>query len=131
MSVWTHVNGQIRLDKWDKEPKPPFLGKMAIFTVNTHGEYARKMLSECEVPCGSEGSLRWEFHQDPPSSSVCWGYISIDGDLRDYDNINEILEWLKSSTAELHIRQGILQIVIEGRGPQILSYDYKNGWNLK
>ena len=130
MSVWTHVNGQIRLDNWDREPKLPFLGKMAIFTVNTYGEEARKLLSECEVPYGSEGSLRWEFHQDPPSSSVCWGYISIDGDLRDYDNINEIIEWLQNSTKELNIRQGIIQVETEGLDVRILSYDSKNGWSL-
>ncbi len=131
MSVWTHINGQIRLDNWNREPKQPDLGKMAIFTVNTQSEEARQMLSECEVPHGSEGSLRWKFHQDPPSNSVSWGYISIDGDLRDYDNVNEILEWIKTSTAELNIRQGILQVEIEGLNTLILSYDYNNGWSLK
>jgi hypothetical protein len=62
--------------------------------------------------------------------SVYWGYISIDGDLRDYDNINEILEWIKSMTIALNIRQGMLQIETEGLDTRILSYDCNNGWKL-
>lgn len=125
MSIWTQVNGQIRLDKFYGEPEPD-LGKMAIFTVNTHGEDARKMLSECEVPCGSEGSLRWKFHKNVSSNSVCWGYISIDGDLRDYDNVNEIVEWLNNYIKGRVVRQGVLQVQT-GLKVKFISYNHDSG----
>lgn len=129
MSQWTHVSGIIRVDSIvdrgvtkEKEKKllEDFLGPICSYDDEESSE-------QCHLPCGSEGSLRYEVsitghaNEEPGyfSASVSRGHISIWGDLRDYNDFQEILNWFKSLCSSIQkeigywVRDSILTIDVE------------------
>jgi hypothetical protein len=125
MSLWTHVNGSIRIDDMSLEEK---------------GLGYRTTLETLfgSLPTGSEGPLR----VDIVATHVCgstsqpdgtwkdthynW-VVTITGDLRDYGHtkkeINDIIKWVKQATKNLWIRSGIVEIEVESQKPFLLHYD--------
>lgn len=123
MSQWTHVAAVIRFDDIkivaDKTPFAPELGHTCSF------EDDPTKWNACDVPCGSEGSLRYYVWNNPDLSDMAAYTVMIWGDLRDYDNSDEIIDYLKRITKGKLIRQGTATIAIEGR--KTLTLLYNNG----
>jgi len=140
MSQWTHVAGVIRIDGMpfvvglNQEQERAEIHKMVGNTCS-YDDDAPKW-DACNVPCGSEGSLQYSYsfadHDEATegfiaSTSLSRSAIAIWGDLRDYDNENEIIEWFKGTLAKFQpnhpenkglfsIRDALLSIEVEGQG---------------
>ena len=107
MSQWTHVAGIIRVDGMgsllgmtspdEKQAIEKVIGKTTDF-ISSYEEY-----DECTVPCGSEGSLQYKVDIHGGNSSLYRGAVTIWGDLRDYDNTNEIVSWFKKTLESFNI----------------------------
>lgn len=95
MSVWTHVSGTIRLDAFrlnmaDSLTKDDF---DKIFIQSTWDNYNEN----CNMPCGSEGSIEYSVKISDKLNHISNSYVlTFTGDLRRYDNIDEIVNWWKS-----------------------------------
>lgn len=128
MSQWTHVNGSIRIDGLeiipgaDEKSIKALMGRMVFYADS------QKKWDACTVPCGSEGSL----HYVPikaGSGIVLWTVV-IWGDLRDYDNVEEIKEWFTGIVDSLQpghgrglfIRSAVLEIAVEYREVVVLVF---------
>ena len=119
MSTWTHVIGGIRLDGFAFQKTDESKLKK-IFIQSTFYNWNKK----CNMPCGSEGSIRYKIirNEDESCLNVC--QIALWGDLRDYDSdrINkEFKIWLESVKNKLNkegflIRQLILTAECEDGG---------------
>lgn len=141
MSVWTHVNAQIRLDSIEiitgsiQEDLEDIIGPMYL-------PYADEIALEwpitdnenkVKLPTGSEGSLHIKVNKNPEESSTASHVISIYGDLRDFDNYKEIEKWFKNLCEDLEdkekcravgIRQAVCQIEVEFSNPRQIVLIY-------
>ena len=109
MSTWTHVCGAIRIDD--------------IRQIS--GGTLAKALAHWQtlVPEGSEGELNVTGWENPSVNSLASYTITVHGDLRDYDTPQEIVDWLNGRcTVPAAIRNGCVQIEVEGRDPVIWQY---------
>lgn len=139
MSQWTHVGGVIRIDGipslagLNQEQEKAEIQKMLGNTCSYDDDESK--WDACNVPCGSEGSLQHSYsfvgHDDVgkgfiASSSLTRSAIGIWGDLRDYDDEQEIINWFKGILAKFQpnhpenkglfsIREALLSIEVEGR----------------
>ncbi len=111
MSQWTHVAAVIRFDslRIDSEIEKKFkpdLGVTCTF------ESEEKEWDACNVPKGSEGSLQHHTWENPHTHSLSAYTCMIWGDLRDYNNITEIVTYLNRITDEKLVRQlsGVIQV---------------------
>lgn len=117
MSIWTHVSGTIRLDsiRFNKEDTLTKRDFDKIFKVCTWHKWNKN----CNMPLGSEGSIQYSLWTNPDLSHVASYQLTFRGDLRSYDNIDEIIEWWKSLTQKfkeighLMIREGVLEAHVE------------------
>lgn len=116
MSQWTHVNCSIRFDGIPGLTPPPTLGKTVGFDDD------EKEWVECDVPCGSEGSLKHELSEGHPGSATRF-VASIYGDLRDYRDVSEITAYLKRIVTGQAVRSGVAEIDVEREGKILLVYD--------
>lgn len=143
MSQWTHVSGIIRVDSFVDEEvtkeKEEKLLKGLLGPIRNYDE--EKSSEQCHLPCGSEGSLKYEVsitgyaHREPDyfSASVSRGHISIWGDLRDYEDYQEILDWFKSLCSSMEkeigysVRDSILTIDVDFKKYLHCFYDTQLG----
>lgn len=110
MSQWTHVAGIIRFDGLflGEELFPqPDLGKTC------HYDSQQEDWDLCNVPCGSEGSLQHSLHTNPDEASMARWVASFWGDLRDYSNEREIVDYFNRMVKERMIRQGCFTVDVE------------------
>lgn len=147
MSQWTHVAGVIRIDGMpslvglNQEQERAEIQRMIGNTCGSYDDASK--WDACNVPCGSEGSLQYGYsfygHDEVvsgflASSSLSRGAITIWGDLRDYDDENEIIEWFKGIMAKFQpkhpenkgnfgIRDALLSIRVEGRGKKVCVWN--------
>ena len=130
MSQWTHVCGLIRIDSmWD-------VRKSLIDSFGKTYKYADSIEAweACTVPTGSEGSVQYDIVNTRDEKkfalsggSITFGYVAIHGDLRDYDDANEIYEWIKNAcgneeTAGWWVRSCCVRVEIE-YGKSFIIYD--------
>lgn len=111
MSVWTHVLGTIRFDNWfafDLTAYEPDVGIPCTF------EDDIEQWDKCNIPCGSEGSLTISKWEAPNETSVARYTITIFGNLRDYDNEQEIIDYFNRITKDQDIRQACFTFEVEG-----------------
>ena len=104
MSQWTHVCGCIRVDTiplhvlglrdYDFEN---LLKKQFGETWSYDDENEEDKYDKCSVPKGSEGSIQYKIQKTGSENNMTWGLITIWGDLRDFDDPQEIFEWIKKS----------------------------------
>lgn len=124
MSIWTHVNGNIRIDslRFDNNEISTIkniLGKIIHFDDNDY---------KTNLPCGSEGSLEYNIVENPNESDISAFSVSIFGDLRDYDDVDYIEKWFNNILNEFLIRNAVLEINVEGQQNIILySVDDEKG----
>ncbi|MCP3681274.1 MAG: hypothetical protein GY861_01160 [bacterium] len=113
MSQWTHVNGSIRIDALRiigmPQPNLKELFKTASF------EDDSAVWDNCNVPIGSEGSIAVSIWENPSDSAVTAYTVGIFGDLRDYEDEEEIVKWFTDiiENKGLMIRDAIISIKIE------------------
>ncbi len=112
MSYWTHVNCIMRVDEvYGYTPDGAILRD--LFKTCTY-DSSEKEFAECNVPCGSEGSLQVSIWISPSEYGVDRYTVSIFGDLRDYEETRhqEIVEWLNHmiQDKELMIRDGVMTV---------------------
>ena len=121
MSQWTLVAGIIRIDSLDCEVKnvtvKDFKEKLKnIFGETCNWNSSDKKIKACTVPKGSEGSLQYKINKTGSDGSISWGEISIYGDLRNYEDVEEIFNWVKKCCSHNNlfwIRQCSVQIEVE------------------
>ena len=130
MSVWTHVAGIIRIDdiRFNNEI-PDFdkiIGKECLFDSPTEVWDDMECRPEDYLPMGSEGSLEKSVWINPDKSCMSSYTVSIFGDLRDYENSENIIEWFKNKINEINEIKGVRQAVIisETEGKEPLSWHY-------
>jgi hypothetical protein len=121
MSQWAHVNGSIRIDGiTGLLPNPDF--KSMFRTCNY--EDPEDKWKACNVPKGSEGSLKINIWQNPDDSCMARFTINIFGDLRDYENKDEIKNWFTDicTKHDLMIRDAVLTCDIEYNSISVFTF---------
>jgi hypothetical protein len=80
------------------------------------------------IPCGSEGSIEYEIIENPSKSALAAYVVAIWGDLRDYDDTDEIAAWFNKVLYDsgLFIRQAILTIECENGSSKTIVYKDKD-----
>jgi enterochelin esterase-like enzyme len=116
MSIWTHVLGAVRIDSLPGFPKLD-IGKTCTFDDD------EKAWDECDVPCGSEGSLNVLVWENPHKSSLAKYTVTVFGDLRDYDDKEEIIQYFNRIIKNQMIREAFFVIDVEGSEPDKYHYD--------
>ena len=116
MSVWTHVCGSIRFDGIAGLTPEPDCGIPYTFDDD------EVQWSKCNIPCGSEGSLTISVWNNPYESSLASKTISIFGDLREYQNEQEIIDYFERITKGQMIRQAFYTFHVEGKEARNFVY---------
>jgi len=126
MSTWTHIAATIRYDALRIPGMPsmkPDLGKTCSFD-STESEW-----DACNVPCGSEGSLQHSLWVNPNVTHMAAYVVTIWGDLRDYQDVEEVIDYLKRITGKkMLVRGGVAQIEVSYAGTVVLHYEDEKGW---
>lgn len=129
MSKWTHVAGIIRIDSFRFDEKTTeeevsrikeSLGKILTYKDLYNCKIGDNL--ETNVPMGSEGTLEYTIHINPEISCVSSYTVSIFGDLRDYAESEEIIQWFDCMCSKFLIRQAVIQIDVEGEDTIIHKY---------
>ncbi len=140
MSQWTHVAGIIRIDS--------MVAVMSRGPDSTEDNLRRRLgeiwnydsdyipTSNESTPSGSEGSIQYDIVKTGNKHSLSWGHIVIWGDLRDFDDPNEIYDWLGNSLVTIHeggisIRDIIVSIVVEHSNQYIIFQDDQGDGDIR
>lgn len=107
MSAWVHVAGIVRIDMFrfpeegENDEKEiielmtnNFGKELSFYDKTDKWEDAYKH-PEYYLPFGSEGSLKMSVWINPDICYMAAVTVSIFGDLRDYTDVNKIIEWFK------------------------------------
>ncbi len=123
MSQWTHVNASIRFDS--------IMG-MGLPSKEELGVICRwedENWADSVLPKGSEGSIEYTIVKTGSKNSIANTVIVFTGDLRDYEDLDEILTYFKTLTKGKFIRSGILEISVEYQSPKLFRFDNdKKDW---
>jgi len=114
MSIWTHVNSSIRFDHMHGLQDKFDFGR--IINYDTEGNW------DTIVPCGSEGSLEISIWENPDKSCMAAYTVNIFGDLRDYENDKEIINYFNSIVKGKMIRSGFFSI--ECNRERFFNFDF-------
>lgn len=106
MSVWTHVAATIRFDD-----------------IRVLGMTKLKPDLNQDIPEGSEGALDYYTWINPEKAHAAAYTTMIWGDLRDYDSVDKVIEYLNRVTAEKLVRQGIAEIHVEYHDPVVVRFN--------
>ena len=99
MSIWTHVTGIIRLEtglKLDNNDIENLIGKRILYKAPKELKDEYKEHPERFMPKGSTGSLNFHVYNNQNKYELPSCIISIFGDLEDYSDTDEIINWFKS-----------------------------------
>ena len=131
MSQWTHVCGCIRIDSLNHKT-------MKDLIRNAMGEtlyYSSSMLKweeaeehpERYTPMGSEGGIEYDIWENPNHNHLDAYVVTIWGDLRDYNDVQEIADWFNKIiyNSNFLIRDAVLSIDVEFQDKTVLLYKYK------
>ena len=115
MSQWTHIDVAIRIDGI------PALGSEHPDFGNTV-KYSddEEAWDKCNVPCGSEGSLQYNVIEY--GDGLPWLAIQIWGDLRNYEDVDEIIDYLNRCCDGHSVRSGIGEIDVEYKPKIVVQY---------
>lgn len=114
MSTWTHVAGSIRIDDFST-------------TIEEHKKKAAEIIRTAfkNIPCGSEGPFNLKIYINRQLHYFAAFVLTIYGDLRDYDNIEEIENWFNSVCSKFIIRQAVLTIECDNGQSKTITYKEK------
>ena len=119
MSQWTHVCATFRIDALDR-----------VLSNDTIESVIGKPIGFCEfveegvkyLPKGSEGSLKYELIENPDKGTVAAYVLVVYGDLRDYDNIDEIELWFRKGACSFSLlRQAVCTVEVEDRETFVIA----------
>lgn len=117
MSTWTHVAGVVRVDairmgmatevNWDD-----IFGKECLWEADPEVWKDADEHPEKYMPCGSEGTLQKTVWTNPEKSSMAAYTVGIFGDLRDWYDIDVIVEWFKKivRSEDLWVRSAVITV---------------------
>ena len=125
MSIWTHVLGSIRFDGIPGLTPEPDCGIPCTF------EDDEKQWDKCNIPCGSEGSLIISIWDNSFESSLASNTISIFGDLRSFDDEQQIIDYFERITKGRMIRQAFYTFYVEGSKERNFIYKDKGFLEIK
>ena len=112
MSQWTHVCGAIRIDGLMVKHGPA----KSLIGAKMHEN----------KPTGSEGPIDLDFtytgYEEEYGGSLNIGTISVSGDLRDYDDYEEIFRWVEELRVSLKPYMMFRSICI------LIEVEYKQLW---
>lgn len=126
MSNWTHVAAIFRIDSFSHN-----LNFTEIFGKELNYNDPMDKWEEAEVhpeqflPLGSEGSLNMSVWENPNASCVASYTVSVFGDLRSHDSIDEIIKWFDKHCDAVWIRQAVITVYNEYYGTQTKTYKYE------
>lgn len=123
MSTWTHVAAIIRIDAakgffgpQNKEDIKEVLGP--VIDWDNWDERGN-----CTLPCGSEGSLKYDIWENKHDSSVAAFTVAVFGDLRDYYETDSIKKWFDFFCSKFLIRQAVCLAQTEGCEAKVFKYE--------
>jgi len=124
MSTWTHVAGVIRFDGIaGLGDKGPDMGDTVSFDDD------ETAWENCDVPCGSEGSLQYAKWTNPDNSCMARWTVSVFGDLRDYgneaDDTQVIVNYFNRVIKDKMVRSGCFIIRVEYQAEFTYRYDFE------
>lgn len=118
MSTWTHIAGVIRFDGLAGISKDPVLGNTVKY------EDKEDAWDKCDVPMGSEGSLEYTIRRNPDPSCMALNVVTIFGDLRDYDDTDEVIAYFNRIVEGQMVRNGVFTVEVEsGESRQFVYTD--------
>lgn len=128
MSQWTHVNASFRLNSFGRiedEELINIFGKSVDFYNMDEVEYDENWEvkdKEKYLPIGSEGTLEMSVWHNPNKSHMASTTVSVFGDLRDYNDFDEIERWFNRCCGACFIRQAFCQVEVEGLGTKVFQF---------
>ena len=128
MSNWTHVAGIIRVDRIRVDDDAEELDFDEILGKECLWDSSRKVWDDAlknpdkYMPMGSEGSLQKSVWVNPNKGHVTSYTVSIFGDLRDHDNISEIIDWFIKKCNLLWVRNAVITVENERYGTKTYTY---------
>lgn len=131
MSQWTHVCGCIRIDSIThqgmEEKIKEALGDIISYDSPSNDWDMADCCPELFTPFGSEGGIKYSIWENPKHNHIAAYTVSIWGDLRDYQNVDEIKQWFNKVlyNSNLIIRDAVLSVDVEYQGKTILSRNNK------
>lgn len=132
MSVWTHIAGVIRIDDLRLEEHPheeivekidSVIGKECLWSSPKEIWEDAVANPTKYMPMGSEGSLQKSIWINPDPSCAAAYVVSIWGDLRDFDNVEEIKEWFNSICGKMWVRNAVITIECEDGNSDVVVYE--------
>ena len=121
MSIWTHVAGVVRIDGIAGLTPEPQFGNTCTFYSDPDD------WDKCDVPRGSEGSLQYSVWENPQGSHAAKYTVSVFGDLRDFDSVEEIVSYFNRISEGQIIRQGMFSVEVEGQETKNFIYS-EDAW---
>lgn len=126
MSNWTHVAAIFRVDGfWHDYDFTKIFGKELNFNDSKDKWRESEKHLEQFLPLGSEGSLKMSIWENPDHSCVAAYTVSIFGDLRDHNSIDEIINWFDEKCKGIWIRQAVITVENEMYGTSTKTYRYE------
>lgn len=128
MSNWSHVAAIFRVDSFARNLKFD-----EIFGAELHWNDPENKWKDAfdhpekYLPLGSEGSLNISVWEEPDSSCLAAYAVSVFGDLRDHDSIDEIIKWFDEKCKMVFIRQAVITIENELNGVVTKTYEHEDG----
>lgn len=117
MSTWTHVAGVVRFDSIrGMGPEPDWddiFGKECLWEANPEVWKDADEHPEKYMPCGSEGTLQKTIWENPEKSCMAAYTVSIFGDLRDWYDVDAIIDWFKRIVKDenlLWVRSAVITV---------------------
>lgn len=118
MSTWTHASGVVRVDairmgmatevNWDD-----IFGKECLWESDPEIWKDADEHPEKYMPCGSEGTLQKTVWENPKESCMAAYTVSIFGDLRDWYDVDAIIDWFKRIVKDenlLWVRSAVITV---------------------
>ena len=126
MSNWTHVAAIFRVDGFYHDYDfTKIFGKELNFNDSIGKRAESETHPEQFLPLGSEGSLKMSIWENPDYSCVAAYTVSIFGDLRDHNSIDEIINWFDEKCKGIWIRQAVITVENEMYGTSTKTYRYE------
>lgn len=127
MSNWTHVAAIFRIDSFFHTLNcTEIFGKELYYSDPLDKWDEAEAHPERFLPLGSEGSLHISVWKNPNESSIATYAVSVFGDLRDHDSIDEIIQWFDEKCKLVNIRQAVITVDNELNGVQTKTYEYED-----
>lgn len=127
MSNWTHVAAIFRIDSFTRDLKFD-----EIFGEELHWNDPENKWEDASnnpekyLPLGSEGSLNISVWEEPDLSCIAAYTVSIFGDLRDHESVDEIIKWFDEKCKIVcdvaFIRQAVITVDNECNGTAAKTY---------